>query len=105
MPTRKTEETATVPPLPPKTAEFFFLPFLAELDNSESFETNLFSLKKIPLVFEFDTCNFSKVFNFLLLLFYAKLKISCSEMIQECLTHRKIAIESNAKTKEFKKKK
>ncbi len=33
--------------LPPN----FFLPFLVELDNSESFETNLFFWKKIHLVF------------------------------------------------------
>ncbi len=44
--TRKTEETEAVP------LQFFFL---AELDNSESFETNLFFLKKNPLVFAFDT--------------------------------------------------
>ena len=55
VPTWKTEETAAVPP---SAAEIFFMPFLAELDNSESFETNLFFLKKIPLVFAFDTCNF-----------------------------------------------
>ncbi len=36
--------------LPP----IFFLPFLAELDNSESFETNFFFLKKIPLVFAIE---------------------------------------------------
>ncbi len=33
-----------------------FLPFLAELDISESFETNLFFLKKISLVFAFAPC-------------------------------------------------
>ena len=44
----------------------FFLPFLAELDNSESFETNFF-LKKNPLVFAFYTCNFSKTKEFFLL--------------------------------------
>ena len=42
--------------LPPN----FFLPFLAELDNSESYETNFFFVEKIPLVFAFDTCSFSK---------------------------------------------
>ncbi len=45
VPTRKTEKTAAVPPLPPKTAVCrwnFFMSFFAELDNSESFETNFF---------------------------------------------------------------
>ena len=53
MATRKTEKTAAEPTLPPKTAIFrrhFFLPFLAELDNSESFETMLFFSKKFPLM-------------------------------------------------------
>ncbi len=51
MPTQKTEETASAAPtaknryLPPN----FVLPVLAELDNSESFESKLFILKKIPL--------------------------------------------------------
>ena len=45
---------------PPSAAEIFFLPFLAELDNSESFETNFFFWKNFRLVFAFDTCNFSK---------------------------------------------
>ena len=52
------KKTAAVPPLPPKIAicrQNFFLPFLAELDNSESFETNFFFPKKIPLDLAFDT--------------------------------------------------
>ena len=58
VPIRKTGETAAVQPLPPKTAtcrQNLFLSFLAELDISESFETNLFFSKKILLVFVFDT--------------------------------------------------
>ena len=58
MATRKTAETVALPPLTPKTAVIrlnFVLPFLAELDNSKSFETNLFFLEKNPLVFAFDT--------------------------------------------------
>ncbi len=35
-----------------------FLPFLAELNISESFETNFF-FKKVSLVFAFDTSNIS----------------------------------------------
>ena len=53
MPTRKTEKTAAEPPLPPKTAvcqRNFFLPFLAELDDLESFETMLFFSKIFPLM-------------------------------------------------------
>ena len=50
MPTRKTEKTAAEPPLPPSAAEFFFMPFLAELDDLESFETMLFFSKIFPLM-------------------------------------------------------
>ncbi len=43
--TRKTEKTAAVPQLPPN----FFLLFLAELGNSEWYETNIFFFwKKFP---------------------------------------------------------
>ena len=46
---------AVVPPLPPSTAIFrrrrqnFFIAFLAELGNLESFETMLFFQKFFPL--------------------------------------------------------
>ena len=42
----------------PFTAKKNFLPFLAEFDISESFETNFFFRKKITLDFAFDTFKF-----------------------------------------------
>ena len=49
------KKTAAVLPKIAICRQIFFLPFLAELDNSESFETNFFFPKKIPLDLAFDT--------------------------------------------------
>ena len=98
--------------LPPK---FFFLPFLAELDNSESFETNYFFWKNFRLVFAFaifrrikiklllndlgmsnSMKNSSKFFFFKITSVKWKTKVtffkkkSWSQMIQICLIRREM---------------
>ncbi len=71
---RNCKETAAKPPLPPKTAicrRIFFLPFLAELDNLESFEAILcFSKKMTPtflhltlVIFQISYYSTKKVFS------------------------------------------